>query len=175
MVQKRSVGLVVFTEVPELGLVAVLTRRGEWNTEKMAPESYSGACQVTVHGKVEGGESLEGARNRETAEEVGAPARNYILDLAWGTPPRAEFKELERLDTPEKLIVTWGIKLPCDFLKLIRLGPDSGGLRLLRKEELENVKDLGSYSKERGVILRTVVAMFPDEKAAVEKGFDTFA
>lgn len=48
--KKFRVGLVVLTEIPSLGLVAVLQARGPFNLKKMAPESYPGICEITVFG-----------------------------------------------------------------------------------------------------------------------------
>lgn len=169
-------GLVVLTEVPGNpgpALVAVLQRRGEWNTEKMAPESYPGACQVTVHGKVEKGESPSSALFREIDQELGAEALEFLRRGALG--PEHDFPELLKEETPDKLVITWGMKVPCELLRVIRLGPDSGGLRLLEREEVAFIANLNNFDKKEGVMDRTDVAMFPDEIEAVKKAFEAFA
>lgn len=77
--KKRSVGLLVITHVNSIGLVAVLQRRGEFNHETMAPETYSGACQLTAHGKVEVGEFFVDALLREVREELGLKFFDIVL------------------------------------------------------------------------------------------------
>ena len=160
---KRSVGLVVITEVAGLGRVAVLQRRGEFNHETMKPESYPGGCQVTAHGGVEETESFEQALLREVEEELG---EDFVRE--WQSSGR-EIEELVRMEETGREVRTYGIKLPADIIGKIRLGPSSGGLVLLSGNKATRIKNLKNYPKDSGVGVREVVAMFPDARDAVIK------
>lgn len=148
-----------------MGLVAVLQRRGEFSHDKMGLESYPGACQVTIHGAVEGSESVFEAIYRESSEELGV-----------GITVVAFPKEvLSLINDEKKKIVTYGLLQPPELLKGIRLGPSSGGLGLLTESEVDKIVDLRKFDKQTGVIDRTIVAMFPDEIEAVKKAFELFS
>jgi len=162
--KKVSVGLVVLTDISSMGgRVAVLQRRGEFNHEKMGAESYPGACQVTVHGKVEKSESTFTALYREFAEELGKTALRVFLPSA--------LKNLSNIVTEEKEVMTYGTVLPASFLKEVQLNPSSGGLVLLTEDRMDSIQDLHSFDKKEGVTDRRIIAMFPDEKEAVRKAF----
>ena len=164
MAKRLIVGLLVITKVDGMGRVAVLQRRGEFNHEKMASESWPGGCQVTVSGGIEEGESVYRALCRELHEELGfaMPALMRYSRI---------LKELSHTVTEEKEAVIYGVVWPASFLKEIQLGPSSGGLVLLAEDKVEGVQNLLSFGKKEGVTDRRVVAMFPDEKEAVRKAF----
>ncbi|WKZ26684.1 MAG: NUDIX domain-containing protein [Candidatus Paceibacterota bacterium] len=171
--KKRSVGLVVLTKVPEVGVVAVLQRRGKFNPEKLADgkikESYPGGCQVTCHGRVElGDDDEEAALLREAQEELGLEAAHKLL-----VQNRGRLVKLveHRGDTEDA--TTFGIFMPDpDFLKLIHLGPSSGGLELLPGSEVGNICHLRDFDKSTGVTDLDVIAMYYDERGAVRLAFD---
>lgn len=160
--QQRSVGLVILTDVPAMGgLCAVLQVRGEFNHEKLGPESYPGACQITVHGKCEEGEWLPTALMREIREELGPGIHNSIRQMS----------ELNRVETEEKLVINYGCRLSAEIIKFIQLSASTGGIRLLRREDVEKIVDLKKFDKKEGVRDRSVTAMFADEKEAVRLAF----
>lgn len=168
---KRSVGLVVVTEIDGLGRVAVLQRRGEFNHETMKSESYPGGCQVTAHGGVEEGESFSQALNREIIEEL---SENFYMITRSNMTDIAVMQELVRLEETDREVVTYGAKLPAYFLGGIRLSPSSGGLVLLAEPEVKKVKNLKDFDRNEGVLDRKVIAMFPDAREAVCKAFEVF-
>jgi len=165
---ERSVGLIIFTEIPDIGLVAVLIERGWYNFEKIGPESWSGACQVTVHGKLEEGESFLTALRYEVEEELGSRFFNRLWDR------REEMVEVFHLLTENKEVVTFAIKIDFNMFNLIRLHASSGAIRFLRPCEISFVHDLTDYQKKGGVLDRSVIAMFPDETEAVKRAFKHF-
>jgi len=61
--------------------------------------------------------------------------------------------------------------LPKEFIKEIRLGPSSGDLLLINEQMIDAVQDLHCFNKEEGVTDRRIIAMFPDEKEAVQQAF----
>lgn len=169
---EKSVGLIIFTEIPGMGLVAVLRERGYFNFEKMERESWYGGCQVTVHGKLEERErgNFLLALRRELDEELGE-GFSYNLWVQYSE----KIVEVSRLQKQDKEVVTFAIKIDLSLLLKIRLSPDSGSLRFLPHYELDYVADLTLFSKETGIINRLVIAMFPDEKKAVADAFTRFS
>lgn len=165
--KKLSVGvMVLLTDVPNMGRAALLQRRGEFNHEKMAPESWPGACQVTAHGKVEVYETCEQALYREISEELGALAVQVIR--AQG----AKVPEIYHHATDQKTVFTYGMVLPASLLKCVQLGPSSGGLVLMPENQVDIIQNLNLFDKTEGVRDRKIVAMFPDEIEAVKKAFE---
>ncbi|MDP3999673.1 MAG: NUDIX domain-containing protein [bacterium] len=170
MADKRSVGLVMITEIPEMGRVAVLQRRGEFNHEKMGPESWPGGCQVTAHGKVEENETFERALFREIVEELGENLKHALMALR--SSDDMPMREVMRSEKGRHEKVTLAVKVPMDFLGYIRLGPSSGGLVLLPETRLDEIKWLTDFGKDVGVTDRRIIAMFPDEIEAVRRAFE---
>lgn len=161
--KKRSVGLIVTTEI-DGELVAILQVRGTFNPEKMKPESWPGACQVTVHGGCNTGENESDALMRETDEELGNDATDFII------PCLANAKIVFKAEDEKKAVTTTAMRvLNPDFLKAIRLHAGSGGIRLVSKDDLPKIQDLSKFDKTEGVIDRRVIAMFPDELEALKK------
>ena len=175
---ERSVGLIVMADMPGLGLVAVLRERGYWNFEKMKPESYPGACQVTAHGKLEQGEEFIDALNRELGEELGDDfALRFwsVLDGSKKAIRSGRLIDIYREEDAERVVVTFGTKLLCAYLKEVCLAPESGALRLVRPEEVFGIVDVRSFDKATGIQDRKIIAMFPDEKEAVAAAFARFS
>lgn len=165
--EKRSVGLLILSEVEKMGLVAFLRERGVFNFEKMQPESWPGACQITVHGKLEEGETFEDALYRELTQELGPD----FADIIW----RQYFASFVSLKTEKENIETLALKIDFSLLSQIRLAPDSGCLRLVRKSDISSITDIANYPRDTGVKYRGVIAMFPDEKEALALAFRHFA
>ncbi len=162
---EKSVGLIVLTEISGMGLCAVLRERGYFNFEKMQSESWPGACQVTVHGKLEGDEDFYTAIFREMKEELGEKF-TYSLPIGF---------KVSQLQKKNKEVVTFSFKVDPTLLKEIRLGPESGSIRFLRQHEVDDIVDITSFDKAEGVSDRKTIAMFPDEKEAVVKAFALFS
>lgn len=171
MAKKRSAGLLVMTELPGIGLVATLQRRGEFNHEKMGAESYAGGCQLTAHGGMEDGESPFNTICREAAEELGpvfAAQVEALLRLN-------DAQQLNHVDLDEKEVFSYGVKMTPNFLKTLQLGPSSGGIVLATKERAAAIRNLKEFTKEGGVDQRSIIAMFPDDRDTVLKGFEFFS
>lgn len=169
---KRSVGLVVMVRIPDQGtpighrVMACLQRRGTFNHEKMAPESFPGCLQVTCHGGLNDGEDFMGGLLREMQEELG---ERFVVTYAHGY-----LAILTETMTAEKQVVTYGTLVPIDSIcDLVRLGPDSGGLVYVGAEQVENIVKIIPDMKESGPP-PYLMAMFPDEIEAVKKAFEIF-
>ena len=166
---EKSVGLVLVTEVPDLGAAAVLRERGWYNFEETKKESWPGGCQVTVHGKVEHNETFLTALRCEVEEELGS----RFLNAFWPNHHK-NMVEVSHIQTEEKEVIIYAAKIDFYLLGLIKLSPDSGSIRFLLQHELGCVRNIRDYTKEDGAWNRALVAMFPDEKEAVENAFKYF-
>lgn len=165
----KSVGLVVMTDIPGIGLVAVLRERGFFNPETMKPESWPGVCQVTVHGRLEEGEDFLTALLRELGEELGNNFAFDVASLIIKNP--AILGKISHLQKGDKEVVTFAIKVDLLLLKKIRLAPDSGAIRLVSLDETTEIADITPFDRVNGVQDRRVIAMFSDEKDAVAGAF----
>lgn len=165
---KKSVGLIVITKHPQTSdPIAVLVRRGKYNHEKgWSKESYPGACQVTVHGKLESEESPIEALFREIREELGDVFLRIVKKLT--DPPRLVWEDAEMG------VRTYGVAVHHSALSFIALGPSSGGLQFVTCEEVKDILNLRTFDKSIGVKDVDTVAMFPDEIEALKAAFDRF-
>lgn len=166
---KRSVGLLVFTHLPEKGLVAILQKRGKFNDETMLPESYPGGCQLTVWGSAKDNENYDEALNREIGEEAG-----WVWTADFLTA-RHQGQRVAHLEDPVASggnASVWAAYLPAENIKHLRLGAATGGITLVTEEELPLIQNLKTdYTRERGVQNTEIIAMFDDSKEILKKGF----
>lgn len=175
--KKTSVGLVILADIPTMGgLNAVLQERGKFNHEENRPESWPGACQVTAHGKCTEGESIKDGLMREIYEELGAAMAEVIADVA-----AHNVVELNRVETDEKLVVTFGCRFAAYTIfgedpfkdNVFRLHESSGGLRMVNRQGVDKIVDLAkNFNKVDGVKDPEITAMFADEKEAVRLAFE---
>jgi len=160
-------------------LMAVLQRRGRFNTEKMKLESYPGCCQVTVHGKLNEGEEIMTGLRRETEEELGLFFAETYFSLCGHYVGTIIHK------TSDESVITFGTVMPIDLLRGIRLGPDSGGLVYVNEKRINDQRiifEIGKDDKDMvpdamkkyGPSEAATIAMFPDEVEAVRKAFEVF-
>lgn len=174
---KRSVGLIVMVRIPQkegsYRVMAALQRRGTFNHEKMAPESYPNCLQVTCHGKLNDDEDFQAALYREMCEELGV---TFAETFKGGYPGHL----LVDSTTDEKRVMTFGVLIPINVIRdHVRLGPDSGGLIYISQDDVGDIVDLSSdmsakRMKENGPEFSYTRAMFPDEIKAVKKAFEIF-
>ena len=169
MAKQPSAGLLVFTKVNDK-LIAVLQVRGRWNVEENRPESWPGLCQVTAHGKLEpvDFDSFSKGMEREACAEIGYEAYEHAS--------RTGVFEVLRKEVAHSPTRTYGALVPDGraFLKKIRLSASTGGLMLVEKNQLNDIQDAGKFSKIYGVDHRSTIAMFEDEHAALQTGFELF-
>jgi hypothetical protein len=167
MAKKRGVGVVILTQVPKMGgLVAVLQVRGSFNPEKMGPESWPGACQVTAHGSIEEGENLISAMVQGCRKDLG----DVVAELI--DQPALMQQEVSRVETDRKEMVTFAYLIKdSSWLQDVRLPAGSGGLRLITREQASNIQNLAQFDRQVGV---TDTRMFSDEREAVQKTFEKF-
>lgn len=158
---RKGVGLLVLTDLPKIGWVAVLQVRGYFNTEEMRPQYYAGGCQVTVYGGINKGEGWKQALMREGREELGFGVVPIIR--------RAKIFKVSNFQRANETGEIYATILNSEFLRKIRLGPDSGGLRLVKPEEIKNALDLSKF--KNGVKDYKSLAVFPDMKRTIKSAF----
>src|SRR3989344_240020 len=133
--KKKAVGVQFLSKDDKGKLVAILQVRSKWNAEKNSPESWSGACQVTAHGKLEEGENFIHALFREIKEELGSE----VADVVQKTYDSGRLIELTNIDSPETQIITYGTIVDENIFKtLINTGksPTFGGFKIIRREDI---------------------------------------
>ena len=169
--KKTSVGIVFLTEIESMGgVVAILQARGEFNHEKMGPESWPGVCQITAHGRAEkpcGNDMGRAELYREIGKELGQEIRSRVED----SYADKMVLLVEKRDDAEE-VYTYGLYVENWFLAFIKLNASSGGLRFITQPMLQDVRDIYCVDKVVGVEIRTINAMFPDEKEAVRLAFE---
>ncbi|MEK7641269.1 MAG: hypothetical protein AAB389_04735 [Patescibacteria group bacterium] len=166
------VGLIAFTRLPKDGLVALLQRRGEFNDKTMSDETMPGVCQTTVWGNQEKGETLESALYREIAEEVDLSwSLHFHMDLLENSSKTCVIECADGADgNPPRLVIAWMV--PPKKIESIRFHPATGGLKRITEDKLDSIKNAKSFDKMQGVTDLTIIAMFPDSKAALIKAFE---
>lgn len=158
---RKGVGLIVVMDIPGRGSAAALQVRGSFNHEENRPQYFAGGCQTTVYGGIKTGEAAREALLREAKEELGTEAAEILRGE--NLVKVAEFKS----DGEEGEI--YAVKMAEEFLQKIKLGPDSGGIRLTTLAEAEAAKDLREYKEG---VPAGVLAIFPDTIAAIKKAMD---
>jgi len=166
MSEKTSVGLVILTEIPEYGLVAVSQRRGKFDVEKMKKESYPGGIQVSAHGHLEDGEDFIDGLYREVGEELGKEVAIRLKDA------KDSVLEINRVVNDKEEVVTYMVKFPAEFLKEVKLSASTAGLEYISEKDVASISDLKGIDKIEGVADGRMIAMFLDEKEAIAKAFE---
>jgi hypothetical protein len=170
MIMKRSVGLILMKNM-DGRMKALVQKRGRWNFAEDKPETYPGCCQVSCHGRIEDGETEQSALQREIHEELGA------WFAAWFLENRGDsLRKVVSIADDRKSVATYALLLPDDFdvESGICLSPSSAGLVPLDIGDLGEVVETTSEMKVIGPEFTATVAMFSDEKHAVEEAFGTF-
>jgi len=159
------------TVSPDGKLKALLRRRPALNQETEEAETYPGATQVTVHGGVESTDaSPQAALMRETTEELGELAAVTIKKLITESP--GSLIEVSQFQTGDKTVITYAIKLPWSLLtQLFNIEE----MNLVTEADLNKIADLRNFDKTTGVQDKSVIAMFGDEKEALNKAFKLFS
>lgn len=172
--QKRLAGLLLMTNHPQKGLVAVLQRRGVYNFETGTAESFPGLCQVTAIGGANG-DGYEEIRFpiatilRETREELGREILSASPHLEVLLSSINDTTVYERNDDRIRKVIL-AVAVPYEHISLIRLHPSSGGLVFVGKDD--PIYILPENNNGRGCPDLNIVMMFPDEREAVRRAFE---
>lgn len=167
--KKTAAGLIIFTKLPHQGLVAVLSRRGEFDYEKFKPEHYPHVYEVTAGGDIHQGEHLVEGLMREVEEELGSAVAKLIHHYAANLHHVAH-EENERIIT-----YTYAIYVPHFPLAIIKPHRSSGGIKIISIKDLPNLKGFVPDSTKAGKPKEDeAIWIFADQMEGVKKGFDLY-
>ncbi|MEI8175029.1 MAG: NUDIX domain-containing protein [bacterium] len=167
---KKSVGIQLIGRKKNGQIIAILQVRAKWNSEKNSPESFPGACQVSVHGGLEEGEDFIQALLREVGEELGKDIIPAIKKLS----DNNQLVELINLEKSNKHVITYGALIEQEiYQKLLEKTKSNsfGGFRIIKSDEVDKIVDIKTFDKTIGITDEKVIAMFPDEKEALKIAF----
>jgi len=131
----------------------------------MKPETWPGACQVSVHGGLQNEENFEQALLREISEEM----PGLLIDPD-------DLTELYHKVSDEKETITYGFvsrKNLKELLSSFSLHSCTGGLKIINERNIASIQELSNNDK-LGVTDREI-KMFQDEIQALKNGFYIFS
>lgn len=173
--QKTAAGLILFTKVPHKGLVAILSRRGEFDYEKFKPQNYSNLFEVTAGGGIESGEHLNEGLLREVEEELGGSAAKLIRNYT------NQFQSVgfnERTISTDGAIIaiyTYAVFIPHFPLNLIKPHRSSSEIKIITLKELPQIKPFPYENKKKGAPRDDkTIWMLPDYLEGLKKGFELY-
>lgn len=151
-------------------LVALLQRRGKINAENgngFKWQSYAGLCEVTSYGKAEEGETAEEALKREVCEELGDIVCQEIFNSKY-------VKIYENTENDGDRQIVWATLLPKEVLKNMKLDISTGGIEIVRKSDLQNIKEV-KFSKLKSCVKSSDdITLFETPVSAIKKAFEIF-
>lgn len=165
----RSSGMVVKSVHPNLGLFALLSRRGTFNWEKVKPESFAYACQVTCHGKLEGDEDFREALFREVFQELGPKFAEYLRQHEGEMEDVSPSPEVDQPAT----VVTQSIFVEYDVIEKT-IFADRGMVNFVpcTVEDARNIRVLDGEKDRKNPVTDVHIAMFADEMVSVIQALD---
>ncbi len=179
----RVVSLVLLTDLPDLGHIAVLQRRGRWRSDKPGYRvSWAGGCQFTSHGLVpEWSDPGILPLTQEICTDPGK-LREKVLGVLFSHVQaqlgyevfkfiRARQQHIAFLgvtDTKRVRAAHFGLFLPDpDFLNQMKLHHGSAGPDYVQASV--PIANLELFPREKGVPDMEMIAMFPDDRDALAR------
>ena len=164
--KKRSgVGTLLMTKEGEL--VAHLQKRGSWDYRQERPQTWPQVCQVTAEGKRQAKETDLEALRREVMEELGPSMGTWIFHVLLDEKPD-KFVLVQNDQT-----IIYGLVVPIDVFKSIRLEPITGGfVRVTAKTMHTLMQAVPEWKNREHNQLSTVVR--PHTKEALVAAFRRF-
>lgn len=171
---KRTIGLVLAASVGDSGFCVIVRERGHYDFIKRKAEFWPGLCQLIVNGEIGEGENDRDALTRLMTEQLGGEftfcfnhfhAKNATL--------REMIRKVLNIQGCEKDATFYAAIVKAEMLGGIRLGAESGAIRIVPENELGLIIDLNRLfiAKETGVIRRDMTVMFPDDIWAIKESF----
>jgi|GEM_PF-2525188 len=174
--KKTAAGLILFTKIPHKGLVAISSRRGEFDYDEFKPQSYANLYEATAAGGIDSGEQLMDGLLREVEEELGTAATRLIAQYA----PQFQsvgFNERTRTTGTDTVSVyTYAVYIPHFPLRLIKPHRSSSGIKFINAEELARTKVFPYEDKLKGAPQNDgSIWMLPDYLEGLKKGFALYS
>lgn len=171
--RKTAAGLILFTKDPHKGLIAILSRRGEFDYEKFRPEKYQNLYDVTAAGGIESGEHLIEGVMREVGEELGSATAKLIKHYA------SQFHVVAHAehDYPNYAVTiyTYAVYIPHFPLPILKPHRSSAGLRSVTIKEMTHIKAFTRNDEKKGPAKDDpTVWMHSDQLEGLKKGFELF-
>jgi hypothetical protein len=172
---KTFVGILVMTKIKleensTEELVALFQRRGKVDTENnygFKWQSFSGLCEITSYGKAESDESQEEALKREVAEELGSEASKTIFR---SNP----IKIYEKIEKDGDNVFVWATLCDKNILKEIKLDISTGGMEIIKKDDLEKITSANFEQKGLQVKNLDEIKLFEVPIEVLERAFEIF-
>jgi hypothetical protein len=173
---KTFVGILVMTKLKlsensEEKIVAILQRRGKINTDNndgFKWQSFPGLCEITSYGKAEPGESQEEALKREITEELGSEASKTIFR---SNP----IKIYEKIEIDGDNVFVWATLCDKNILKEIKLDISTGGMEIIKKDDLEKITSANFEQKGLQVKSLDEIKLFEVPIEVLERAFEIFS
>jgi len=140
--------------------VALLQRRGKINPETKQKETWAGAHQVTVVGRVNKGETPKEAILRELGEEL-ALSKGMIEKL------KPQLDEVIKFKKGYKVITMFKVETDRKFLQEVRPLINQKKLKIIRPALVSKIKILKPKDRKKGVTNSNEIKMFTEEKNIV--------
>lgn len=173
---KTFVGILIMTKIKltensKEEIVAVLQRRGKINTDNehgFKWQSFPGLCEITSYGKAEKNETPDGALEREIKEELGEKAFKTILNSK-------PIKIYEKLEDDGDNVFVWTVLCDKNILKEIKLDISTGGVEIIKEENLNNISF--ANFKQKGLQVKNLdeIKLFEVPIEVLEKAFEMFS
>ena len=172
---KIFVGMLVMTKLKlsensKEETIALLQRRGKINTDNdygFKWQSFNGLCEITSYGKAEQNENPEEALKRETTEELGEKASKTIFE---SNP----IKIYEKKEKDGDNVFVWATMCNKNILKEIKLDISTGGIEVIKKEDLEKISFANFEQKGLQVKNLDEIKLFEVPIEVLEKSFEMF-
>lgn len=173
--KKTAAGLILFTKIPHKGLVAVLSRRGEFDYENFKPQNYPNLYEATAAGGINSGEQLIEGLLREVEEELGTATAKLIRHYAVQFQSVNYSERTISTDGATISIYTYAVFIPHFPIKLIKPHRSSSGIKAIGIKNLPEIKTFPYEKKKEGAPKDdSSIWMLPDYLDGLKKGFELY-
>ncbi|HTE48878.1 MAG TPA: hypothetical protein VK675_03165, partial [Candidatus Paceibacterota bacterium] len=167
--KEKDVGAILMGKGRNGKLLAILQLRAGRNKKKGEPQTYPGACEISIHAKLKKGEDFFEGLKREVEEKFGKEMACIIQKM------HDENQLIELVN--DKQNITYGAVVGERIIRTLLIKPQSpefAGFRLIRHDEVDKIVNVETLSERIGPIEPETVAMFRNEKTVVERAFQKF-
>jgi len=165
--RRKKGGILLFT-VENGELVAHLQQRGRYDYNHGKPNTWPGICQVTAEGKRRPDENPLQAAVREAEEEL----QTKLSPMVW----YALLGGMDRLPIhKDKHISIFGLLVPTEAMKTIRLERITGGLVRVKEKDIDSlIPAIPMWRIEAHPHYYRDIVVLPETILALRKGFARF-